>query len=345
MPAQLDYGRRGRVGSRTRDAILSPVTPRVLLVTLAGAAAMALASGGEDGGPRRAVAADGDAGASGSSRIALRRVGSFSSPTYVTAPRGDRTRLFVVEQGGRIRVIHEGRRLDRPFLNIRGRVAAGGERGLLSMAFAPDYASSGLFYVYFTDNSGDIRIQEFRRSGDANVADRASARNVLTVGHRRFSNHNGGQLQFGPDGMLYIGTGDGGGGGDPLRSAQRLSTRLGKLLRIDPRRSRLPAVPGAARQPVPQQERGAPGDLGARPAQPVAVLVRPADRRPRDRRRRPERARGGRLRAAPRSRCELRLERLRGHAALPLRQPCGATGGRCSSGLTRTAGARSPAAT
>jgi glucose/arabinose dehydrogenase len=102
------------------------------------------------------------------------------------------------------------------------------------MAFAPNYRSSGRFYVYFTDNGGDIRIQEYRRSS-ANVANRGSARNIMRIEHSRFGNHNGGQLQFGPDGMLYIGTGDGGGGGDPFRSGQDLGSRLGKILRIDPR--------------------------------------------------------------------------------------------------------------
>jgi glucose/arabinose dehydrogenase len=104
------------------------------------------------------------------------------------------------------------------------------------MAFAPDYATSGLFYVYFTDGTGDIRIQEFRRSAsNADSANRGSVRNVLTIGHREFSNHDGGQLQFGPDGRLYAGIGDGGGGGDPHGHGQSLGTRLAKLLRIDPR--------------------------------------------------------------------------------------------------------------
>jgi glucose/arabinose dehydrogenase len=115
-------------------------------------------------------------------------------------------------------------------------VQSGGERGLLSMAFAPDYAKTRRFYVYFTDHTGDIRIREYKRSkGNPNVASRRSARNVLRIGHREFGNHNGGQLQFGPDGFLYAGTGDGGGGGDPHRHGQSRSTLLAKLLRIDPR--------------------------------------------------------------------------------------------------------------
>ena len=141
----------------------------------------------------------------------LQRVGQFSSPLYVTAPPGDRRRIFVVEQDGTIRVVLGGKRLSRPFLDIRSLVRSGGEQGLLSMAFAPDYADSGRFYVYFNDRAGDIHIQELKRSGaDPDRADAGSARNLLTIGHREFPNHNGGQLQFGPDGRLYAGIGDGG---------------------------------------------------------------------------------------------------------------------------------------
>jgi glucose/arabinose dehydrogenase len=178
----------------------------------------------------------GDADVGGrDARVHLVRVGSFSAPIYVDAPRGDNSRLFVVERAGRIVVLRNGRR--SVFLDIRGRVSKGGERGLLSMAFAPDYASSGRFYVDYTDNGGDIRIVEFRRSGNPDSADLGSARNVLTIEHSQFSNHNGGQLQFGPDGLLYIGVGDGGSEDDPFRRGQNLSTLLGKLLRIDPRPS------------------------------------------------------------------------------------------------------------
>jgi glucose/arabinose dehydrogenase len=153
----------------------------------------------------------------------LRAIGTFSLPVYVTAPPGDGERLFVVEQAGRIRVVHAGTVLSTPFLDITGPVLDGGERGLLSIAFAPDYAVSGLFYAYYTvAPSGDLRIAEFRRSSDPNVADAGSERPVLTVPHPTYANHNGGQLQFGADGYLYIATGDGGGGGDPFRAAQRL---------------------------------------------------------------------------------------------------------------------------
>ena len=177
--------------------------------------------------------------------VKLKSVGSFSSPTYVTSPPGDRSRLFVVERAGRIRVVRDGRKLRAPFLDIRGQVRTDGERGLLSMAFAPDYERSGLFYVYFNDRAGDIHIQELKRTAsDPERADAGSARNLLTIGHREFPNHNGGQLQFGPDGKLYAGIGDGGGAGDPHGHGQSLTTRLGKLLRIDPRRGSPYSVAG-----------------------------------------------------------------------------------------------------
>jgi glucose/arabinose dehydrogenase len=168
--------------------------------------------------------------------LRLRRIGRFASPLYVTAPPGDRRRIFVVEQGGRVRIVRGGRVLRRPFLNISRRVEAGGERGLLSLAFAPDYARSGRFYVYYTGAGGHIRVVEYRRAS-AERADHSSARLVLFQSHP-VVNHNGGPLVFGPDGLLYIGLGDGGGGGDlhgPRGNGQNLGTLLGKILRIDPR--------------------------------------------------------------------------------------------------------------
>jgi glucose/arabinose dehydrogenase len=167
--------------------------------------------------------------------VKLKRIGTFSAPTYVTAPRGDTHRLFVVERAGRIRIVKDGKKLGTPFLDISSNVRTDVERGLLSMAFAPDYAKSGRFYIYFTDNTGDIHIQEGRRSsGNPDIA-AGSRRNLLTIGHREFPNHDGGQLQYGPDNRLYAGIGDGGSGGDPHNHGQSLNTRLGKLLRIDPR--------------------------------------------------------------------------------------------------------------
>jgi len=165
--------------------------------------------------------------------VRLLRLGSFDEPTYLTAPRGDRRR-FVVEREGTIRIVQRGRALGRPFLDISDRVTTGGESGLLSMAFARDYASSRRFYVYYTDQQGFIQIDQFRASAGApNRADPSSRRSVLRIPHHR-ANHKGGQLQIGTDGMLYAGFGDGGGGGDPDENAQNLSRMLGKLIRIDP---------------------------------------------------------------------------------------------------------------
>jgi glucose/arabinose dehydrogenase len=170
--------------------------------------------------------------------VRLVRIGTFTAPLFVTAPRGDRRVQFVVEQGGRIMVVRDGRKRSTPFLDISDQVTAGGEQGLLSMAFAPDYASSGRFYVYFTDNDGDQRLVEYRRAS-ADRADPGSARLVLEMPDSE-SNHNGGLLLFGPGGHMYVGTGDGGGGGDRHGSrgnAQNLGSLLGKILRIDPRPS------------------------------------------------------------------------------------------------------------
>ena len=163
----------------------------------------------------------------------LLRLGTFDQPTYLTAPRGDRRR-FVVEREGTIRIVQGGRVLGRPFLDISDRVTSGGESGLLSMAFARDYGSSRRFYVYYTDQQGFLQIDQFRAAAGApNRADPASRRSVIRIPHPR-SNHKGGQLQVGADGMLYAGFGDGGGGGDPDENAQNLSRILGKMIRIDP---------------------------------------------------------------------------------------------------------------
>ncbi|MCW2998942.1 MAG: glucose/sorbosone dehydrogenase-like protein [Solirubrobacterales bacterium] len=170
--------------------------------------------------------------------LRLTRVASFNAPLYVTGAPGDTRRLFVVEQGGKIRVVRAGRTLRRPFLDISSRVTAGGEQGLLSVAFAPDYPSSGRFYVYYTDRDQQQRVVEYRRAG-ADRANASSARLVLKMADHE-PNHNGGSLVFGPDGLLYIGTGDGGGADDQHGSrgnAQDLGSLLGKLLRIDPRQS------------------------------------------------------------------------------------------------------------
>jgi glucose/arabinose dehydrogenase len=170
-------------------------------------------------------------------KLRLVSIGKFDNPVYVAAPPGDRRRVFVVEQTGRIRVVRGGKVLPEPFLDVSGSIVSGGEQGLLGLAFAPDYATSGLFYVDYTNTSGDTRIVEFKRQ-TADKADPGSARDVLAQDQPE-ENHNGGQLAFGPDKLLYIGLGDGGGANDqhgPRGNAQNLGSLLGKILRIDPRR-------------------------------------------------------------------------------------------------------------
>jgi glucose/arabinose dehydrogenase len=189
-------------------------------------------------------------GAAHAATVTLAKVGDFSAPTYVTAPLGDTSRIFVVERPGTIKVIQNG--TASTFLDITSSVLSGDERGLLSMAFALDYQTSGLFYVYYTARSpaGQVTIEEHRVDpANPDRADPAYARPLVTIPHDQQANHNGGQLQFGPDGALYAGTGDGGSGGDPSNNAQTTTPaaptidttnhvnhdyRLGKLLRIDP---------------------------------------------------------------------------------------------------------------
>ena len=161
--------------------------------------------------------------------------GSLSSPVHVTNAHDGSNRLFVVEQTGTIRIHDNGTLLGTPFLDIHTLVSCCGERGLLSVAFHPNYPSNGYFYVYYTNPSGNLTIARYSVSaGNPNMADPSSAAIVLVVPHPGQSNHNGGQLFFGPnDGYLYAGTGDGGGGGDPPNNAQNLQVMLGKILRID----------------------------------------------------------------------------------------------------------------
>ena len=170
--------------------------------------------------------------------LLLSPVGQFAEPTYVAAPPGDQDRLFVVQKGGVIKLVLDGVIQSTPFLDVTSRVDSGPEeRGLFSIAFPPDYATSGLFYIDYTaTGTGAMTVDEFQRNAlDPNVADFGSRRLVISVPHPSQANHNGGQLEFGPDGLLYIGTGDGGGAGDPNHNAQNLHDRRGKILRIDPR--------------------------------------------------------------------------------------------------------------
>jgi glucose/arabinose dehydrogenase len=178
-------------------------------------------------------------------QIDLQPVASgLANPTAITHAGDGSGRLFITLQAGRI-VIYSGISiLASPFLDITSLVASGGERGLLSVAFHPNYRNNGVFFVDYTNTAGDIVIARYSVSQDPNVADPNSAAILLTIPHPNFANHNGGQLQFGPDGYLYIGVGDGGSAGDPSNHGQSLDTPLGKLLRIDVNGAPPYAIPG-----------------------------------------------------------------------------------------------------
>ena len=193
---------------------------------------------GDDGAPS---AAAGAASASAGARAAvhpptvrLKKLPfTLDQPLYVTAPPGDTSRLFVVEKTGAVRIVKDGALLARPFLDISGLVSGGGEQGLLSLAFDPGYASDGRFFVDYTDVSGDTRVVRYTVSqGDPDVAAPGSAHVVLKV-PQPYPNHNGGQLQFGPGGRLYVGLGDGGSEGDPDHYGQNRHTLLAKILRVN----------------------------------------------------------------------------------------------------------------
>jgi glucose/arabinose dehydrogenase len=165
--------------------------------------------------------------------ISLSKVASgLRSPLLVTNAGDGSGRLFIVEKGGKIKILTGGSVLPTPFLDLRTKVSKTGERGLLGLAFHPDYVTNGKFYVYYTNLKGQIVIAQFHRSAtDPNRASPAAT--VLIRISKPFSNHNGGTLAFGPDGYLYAGTGDGGGAGDPGNRSQSLQSLLGKLLRFD----------------------------------------------------------------------------------------------------------------
>jgi glucose/arabinose dehydrogenase len=157
----------------------------------------------------------------------------LSSPVFVTSAQDGTNRLFVLEQGGVIRVAQEGTGTTTPFLDITSKVVSGGERGLLGLAFHPSYETNGRFFVNYTrSGDGATVVSEFAVSGDPNVANPASE-DVLFVVAQPFANHNGGMLAFGPDGRLYVGMGDGGSANDPGDRAQNPALLLGKMLRVD----------------------------------------------------------------------------------------------------------------
>ena len=160
----------------------------------------------------------------------------LSSPVFLTAPTGDVGRLFIVEQGGLIRILNslDGTPRATPFLDVAGLIVTGGEQGLLGMAFDPNYAGNGRFYIYYTNTAGDIVIARYGVSTNPDIANAGAQAILKTIAHPTNQNHNGGMLAFGPDGCLYAGIGDGGGSGDPNGHAQNTNSLLGKILRLDP---------------------------------------------------------------------------------------------------------------
>jgi glucose/arabinose dehydrogenase len=227
-----------------------------------GATVAALASFGEDeGGGLYAVSNTGNRvfrlmpGATSGTLTTAPLTGSFNGPVAIGTYPGDATRLFVAELGGKVRLVVDGAARPTPFLDVAPfGLSVGGERGLLSVVAAPDYVTSGKVYVYYTDSGGDIRIEEFTRSSaNPETADPSSRKTVLVIEHSSESNHNGGQLHFGPDGCLWVTTGDGGGQNNQHNNAQNVGTLLGKILRLNPNPPGVggTACGGAAAPPPP----------------------------------------------------------------------------------------------
>jgi glucose/arabinose dehydrogenase len=196
---------------------------------LAGVCAIAAlgAAANSTGGARQQRIGDGHGG------IAKHRIGNFNSPTYITHAPGASHFLYVVQRGGTVAAVKNGHRVKGSFLDIHGRVSTQGERGLLSIAFDPRYKHNHLVYAYYTNPDGNIEVDSFHAKSNRHVR-AGSRRRVIVIGHPGASNHNGGTVAFGPDGNLYLATGDGGFGGDPRENAQNRNSLLGKLLRIDP---------------------------------------------------------------------------------------------------------------
>jgi glucose/arabinose dehydrogenase len=238
----LTVGATTQLSATITDASGAPVDGTVRWATLNPGVATVDASGlvtAKGTGEVQVVATFGGVGDAatvsvfaGANPSALLVASGFSSPIYATAPPGDASRVFVVDQPGTIWVVKGGTRLSTPFLDITSLVLSGGEQGLLSMAFHPEYSQNGFFYVFYTSTSGgEARVVRYRVSSNPDVADAASAVPVLAV-PQPAPNHNGGQLQFGPDGMLYVALGDGGGSSARV-NAQDIGSLLGKILRLD----------------------------------------------------------------------------------------------------------------
>jgi glucose/arabinose dehydrogenase len=217
-------------GESMRTAVLLILSTLALVTSCAGGGEPDLSATTESGAP-----VETGSPSDGIRLVAVAR--DLDSPVHVAAAPGEPDRLYVVEQAGRIRIVEGGRVEAKPFLDVTSDVVSGGEQGLLSVAFHPDYAENGLLYVNYTDLRGDTRVVEYRALEDRTAAEPASRRFLLAI-DQPYSNHNGGQLVFGPDGRLWVGMGDGGAGGDPENRAQNLSSLLGKLLTLDVSESR-----------------------------------------------------------------------------------------------------------
>jgi glucose/arabinose dehydrogenase len=209
------------------------------------ALAISLAACGSGEAARSTSGSNATAAASGAHGVRLVRVGSFDEPVGLTAASGDSSRVYVVQRTGQVMLLLNGRKQAQPFLDVSAAITTKfDEQGLLGLAFPGDYAKSGLFYVDFTSQNGDIKVVQYRRSAsNPNVADPSSAHTLLTIEHQKNENHNGGQLAFGPEGDLYIGVGDGGSEDDPEDNGQNTGTLLGKILRISPTASGSYTIP------------------------------------------------------------------------------------------------------
>lgn len=203
---------------------------RVLIASAIAVTALAAGCGGGGGSSSSGTAAQTQPSPSGN-KVALQKVGDFDQPTYITQPPGSDD-LYVVEQGGTVRIVRDGEVVSQPALDISDQVTNNDEQGLLSIAFPPDFQTSHLVYAYFTGTDQNQHVVRYTVGSDGSF-DEGSARQILKMTDFA-ENHNGGLLQFGPDGDLYIGTGDGGQEDDPRRTGQDLGTLLGKLLRIEP---------------------------------------------------------------------------------------------------------------
>src|SRR5215204_5249217 len=240
-------------------------TPRrrwsAVLALMAQVALIAGCGGGSDSDDGATTAAEQPS--RGDAQVRLQKVGDFDQPVYVTQPPGSAD-LYVVEREGRVRTVRDGEMVSQPALDITDEVTSDGEeQGLLSVAFAPDFQSSHLAYAYYTGNDQDQHVVGFTVAGNGSF-ERDSEREILHMDDFA-SNHNGGLLLFGPDGQLYIGTGDGGIANDPERNGQDLDSLLGKILRIDPTPTSTAATNTAAEQRPYTVESPGPLGQGARP--------------------------------------------------------------------------------